>query len=1023
MPKKILEQLSFNAGELSPRLYSRSDVGKYDNGLSTATNCKVTPHGPVIRRQGTQYVAEVENSDDITRLARFQLNESTAIILSFGDETLRFYTNRGIIQQPTISLANTTFDSDITSWTDVSTGTGSISWNAGNQSMNLVGTDGSNVGAAQQSENTVRRGIWKVTLDVVGSVTLDISDTSGGSGTYGSLAFSAGTGQTAEFNLTKNEDTLWFIFRSETTSEVDNIVIEPVAHQIATPYSSSEVADITYTQSGNSVYIAHPDYEPRVLTRTADDNWDIDTLGALPTPTYEAGKTSATIDLTLGATTGLGITCTAGSALFLLSDVGRQIVNLDGPGRASIIDFTTATSVTVDIVEDFDRTSIDSADWRIDLSPVADLEPSGTVVGSIIRLDAKHPSGSLDDAKTITGITNANPGVVTTSAAHGYIDGDTVRIDEVVGMTQLNGQTFVVDNKTSTTFQLFAENTTSYPTYASGGKSRLVLTDTELDTFKSEDVGKFILINGGVVEITKFVDATEVEGEVLKSLNSKDRSGNWSMEVDTWDATRGFPRAVGIFEERLIFGGTTAQPETVWMSETGIFTGFGVGPDDEDSIQIDLGSSYTNEINWIAVGKDLIIGTSGSEVTIDSGNSSTSGVTPTSIRQQIRSFIGGDQQQTVAVGHETIFIQNAGRKLRSFRFDFNIDGYISEDLLFLAEHMSEIGIKEIAYSQDPDSQIYAVLNDGDMLVGTYVREQEVIGWTRFTTDGSFESVQSITEGANDEVYVIVNRTIDGATKRYIEVFDTEDGTDRLDGFSDSFLTYSAPKTITGATQADPVVITATAHGYSNGDDIKIIDVVGMTELNGKSYLVANKTANTFEITDLDGNDIDGTGFTAYSSGGEAHELVDTISGLDHLEGETVQIKADGAAHADKTVSSGAITLDNSSYEVTVGLPYTTTIKTLDLAFDIGFGGMQGQRARWVKPQMRLYRSDLPLINGEFRPTRDTNDEMDEAVDLTSGIVCYGNLAWSNSSSLTITESDPLPLVITGIFGTIDSGVK
>ncbi len=79
-------------------------------------------------------------------------------------------------------------------------------------------------------------------------------------------------------------------------------------------------------------------------------------------------------------------------------------------------------------------------------------------------------------------------------------------------------------------------------------------------------------------------------------------------------------------------------------------------------------------------------------------------------------------------------------------------------------------------------------------------------------------------------------------------------------------------TISGATQANPVVVTATGHSYDNGDEISITGVVGMTELNNKRYLVANKTTNTFEITDVDGTNINGTGFTAYTSGGVANRV-------------------------------------------------------------------------------------------------------------------------------------------------------
>lgn len=79
-------------------------------------------------------------------------------------------------------------------------------------------------------------------------------------------------------------------------------------------------------------------------------------------------------------------------------------------------------------------------------------------------------------------------------------------------------------------------------------------------------------------------------------------------------------------------------------------------------------------------------------------------------------------------------------------------------------------------------------------------------------------------------------------------------------------------TITGISQANPGVVTATSHGYSDGDEVFINSVAGMTEVNGKSYLVANSTANTFELTDIDSNNIDTTSFTAYSSGGVANKI-------------------------------------------------------------------------------------------------------------------------------------------------------
>jgi len=88
-------------------------------------------------------------------------------------------------------------------------------------------------------------------------------------------------------------------------------------------------------------------------------------------------------------------------------------------------------------------------------------------------------------------------------------------------------------------------------------------------------------------------------------------------------------------------------------------------------------------------------------------------------------------------------------------------------------------------------------------------------------------------------------------------------------YKDNGAILEANKTISGATQANPCVVTATSHGYSNGDEIYIASVVGMTELNGKYYKIKNKTTNTFELTDIDDTNINSTGFTAYSSAGTA----------------------------------------------------------------------------------------------------------------------------------------------------------
>lgn len=814
MPKKLLNQNNFNAGELSPRLYARSDVGKYGNALATATNCKVLPHGPVERRTGTQYIGEVKTMTDTVELIPFQFSHGDALILEMGNLYMRFYANSAQV------------------------------------------TDGG-------------------------------------------------------------------------------------AIELTTPWTTAQIPSLSYIQFGDKLYVAHPDHEPRIITRISNISWTIETLATSPPPTYEPGEEPATT-LTPAATSGIGVTFTAGSAVFLDGDVGRQIKNTtDGEsGRASIISLVGTAphaGVVVDILENFtDTNAIAAGDWKIDLSPIADLTP---------EVEEGQAGGG-----SIVNITSDLPNSTTSS-----------------------------------------------------------------DTFRASDVGKYILIHGGVVQIVTRNSGSSIDCEVLKSLTDVTETAAWTLETSTWDSTRGYPRAVGLYQERLVLGGTTAQPQTLWFSETGIYDGFGVGAADDDSIQIDLSSSQVNQIQWMATGRDFVIGTSGSETTI---TSTTGVITPSNVDQVPRTYYGSNPQTPLVIGNEVIFHQNTGRKVRSMRYDFNIDGYAGEDLTFLSEHITEGTIKEIAYAQEPDSHIYAVLDDGDMAVGTYRRDQQVVGWTKYTCQGSYENVQTITVGDVDQVWVVVKYTIDGATKRYVELFDTGDGTNNMDGYSDSFLTYSDPKVVSAITQANPVVVTTATHGYSNGDIVKLVDVVGMSEINHRSGTVANKTATTFELTELDS-----TGFTAYESGGIAHQKVTLISGLDHLEGEVVQVKGDGASQPDKTVASGAITIATAAAEVVVGLEYSTTIKTLRKEFDIGIGSMQGQRSRWARPILRVYKSTKPLMNGEFLPARSGADPMDQKTPLFTGDLEYGPLDWGNNAQLTITLSDPFPLQVQGLFGAIEGGSK
>ena len=234
-----------------------------------------------------------------------------------------------------------------------------------------------------------------------------------------------------------------------------------------------------------------------------------------------------------------------------------------------------------------------------------------------------------------------------------------------------------------------------------------------------------------------------------------------------------------------------------------------------------------------------------------------------------------------------MYLQKARRKILELAYDAELDGVQSLDMTLLSDHVSIGGLESMAYQQELDSTLWTVRCDGVMPAFTYQPDQNVIGWSRHILGGAFrgsnaaaESVTVVPGTNRDETWIVCKRTINGGTCRYVEFFEAayDSGGDQSDAFYvDAGLSFDHPIGMTGATRADPVVVTAAAHGYSNGDAVRIDNVVGMTELNTNGYVVANATADTFELQTAGGGNVDGTSFTAYGSGGQVRKKVSAIS--------------------------------------------------------------------------------------------------------------------------------------------------
>ena len=322
-------------------------------------------------------------------------------------------------------------------------------------------------------------------------------------------------------------------------------------------------------------------------------------------------------------------------------------------------------------------------------------------------------------------------------------------------------------------------------------------------------------------------------------------------------------------------------------------------------------------------------------------------------------------------------------------------------------------------------------DDGTIAALTYIREQEVFGWSRHTTDGLFKSVAAVQEGDDDFLYAVVERSINSRTVKYIERLHDHDIDDLQDAFHvDSGLTLDTSYAITGYTKADPVVITTSgAHNLVNGNSvdiegIKIADTsktLGWsysTEISGEGYTVANKTSTTFELQ-LNGADVDGTGFGTWHAGGKVRRAVTSISGLWHLEGESIVGLANGYVVTGLTVASGSVTLPNAASRVHLGLDFTAEIKTLRLdagslnptsnarTKKISHIGLQLEKTLglWTGPDvdhMREAKFGLPSKWGQ------APDAVTGLKELTM------SPSWNKDGQIVIQQRDPLPMTILSI---------
>jgi len=505
----------------------------------------------------------------------------------------------------------------------------------------------------------------------------------------------------------------------------------------------------------------------------------------------------------------------------------------------------------------------------------------------------------------IEGMTSANPCVVTVTG-HGLRTGDYVFFDGITQATWngMNWQFYKITKIDADTFSLDGKNTIGWAAYVPG-----------------TDPGK------------------------VTSATRRWREGAFSTY-------RGWPDSVVFHEQRLIY----FKDASMYASKTGNPNDFGSAftgtPLATDGFSYKLAAEKSNIIRWAASRNNLLLGATDG-VWRMGAQTSTDPVTPTNAKLSQQSRQGSALLRAHSVGHSILFVErlglptNTGEKVIEISYKWETDAYHGKDLTLLSEHIGAGGILDWDFQRSPFPILWCVRNDGTLLGMTYDKEQDVIGWHRHPMDGEVEAVCCIPGDDQDDLWMIVNRTVNGAVVRYVEY------------------------------------LTPMKYGTSV-EDAFFVDC-------GLTYRGAAAT---------------------------------TLSGLTHLIGKTVAVLANGTVHPPVVVDlAGQIALEYPATVAHVGLPFTSTLETVDLEGGGAEGPAQGKKRAVSKVLCRFYETGSGIEIGRAADN-DTAEQLD-VLDFRTASSLMGSpeplfdgihpvmfpRAWQREARIKVRMSNPLPASI------------
>ena len=761
-------------------------------------------------------------------------------------------------------------------------------------------------------------------------------------------------------------------------------------YTITTPYLEADLATLEFIQSADIITITHPDYEPRELARSAHTTWTLTTItfgATIGTPQNPASDASGT------------------AHYYKITAVDIE-TNEEGLPSDAVGSSTETSTISWEGVAGVGQYNIykrlnGTYGW-IGLSTAA---PEDFTPKSVTLLTATFPI-----------IPTIPPGFAeATVTAHGYSVDDTVLI-EGADQEQYNGVKIITVVPGANTFRysLFSEPLDSPAT------GTITVTATA----------------------TAFIDASY----------DPDPLDTYPAVRLPFDGEDNFPSTCAYYQQRLVFANTNNDTEGVWTSRSTLPKNMMVSTpiQDDDAVTFSLLGREVNAVkHLLEVDGRLILFTSSGEWLI---KGDTAGIlTPSAINPDQQTGNGSGTLRPLVVDDTALYVQARGSVVRDIGYDFDSDGYRGSELSIFASHMFDnYTLADWSYQQIPHSIVWTVRSDGTLLGLTYVREHQVVGWHRHVfADATVENVCVIPGGNEDVLYLLIKRTINGKTVRYIEFMKTRQIDDIVDFVGmDSSLSYDGRHTgsitmtltggegfiLDGSTTLDG---SATLGAEDNGwtyDSLLILTA-------SSAFFTSDDVGNAIHLTSPDGTETIRCLITGYSSTTVVtvkpnrtvpvsmrevaltvwSKAIVQVTGLWHLEGENVSAFVDGYVSANpnndaytvRTVTNGVVTLDDPHAVIHIGLPITADLKTLpldslqaetlsDKKKHVSYLNMhvEDSMGLWVGPD-EDHLTELKQ--------RDLNNGLNNPIVLETGSVELNITSeWNDTGEVLMRQIDPVP---------------